>query len=100
MRNDARKVRKGQDDLAQAVRQSLVDAARQLTLMPIAPAPNQTSDQAVAEAVTSLLSNILSGAQTEVTPLGLMSYLLRAQYPSRVVETELDEVVAQIQEIR
>jgi hypothetical protein len=88
------------DRVAQTARRNLSDAARQLGLFPIVVAPGQQPAAAVHEAVSRLLAGMLSGEKREVTPLGVMSYILRRQYPGRVVEAGLDEVAARVGETR
>jgi hypothetical protein len=88
------------EQLAQRVRRNLADAARQLGLLPIVVSPGQGPAEAVQAAVAELLSDMLSGKRTEVTPLGVMSYVLRRQYPARVVEPGVEEVAARVGELR
>jgi hypothetical protein len=88
------------DQAAASARRNLAGAARQLGLLGIEVPEGQHPTDAVRQAVTGLLSDMLTGARREVTPLGVMSYILRRQYPGRVVEPGVDEVVARIREMR
>ena len=83
-----------------AARRNLADAARQLGLMPLQVAPGEQPPDAVREAVAALLSDMLTGARREVTPLGVMAYVLRRRYPGRVVETGVDDVLGQVRTAR
>jgi hypothetical protein len=86
--------------MARAARQNLAGAARQLGLLPIQPAPDQGPEEAIGQAVDSLLRGMLSGERTEVTPLGAMSYVLRAQYGSGVYPEGIEEALARVTELR
>ncbi len=86
--------------VAATARHNLVEAARQLGLLHVEVAPDQQPGHAVQVAVSGLLSDMLTGRRREVTPLGLMSYVLRRQYPAHVVETGLNEVAARVEQIR
>ena len=83
-------------DLEGAARANLVGAARQLGLFPDQAIPPQAREDHVPELVATLLSNLLSGQQREVTPLGAMIYLLMARYPWEVYPAGLESAVAQI----
>jgi peptidyl-prolyl cis-trans isomerase C len=84
------------------VRQGLVDAAhanlaqtlRQLGLEPTHDGPS------VSERVDALLTGVLSGERREVTPLGVMSHVLREQYSWAIHEPQLAGVARRIQELR
>lgn len=89
-----------QEAMARAARQNLAGAARQLGLLPIQPAPDQGPEEAIGQAVDSLLRGMLSGERTEVTPLGAMSYVLRAQYGSGVYPEGIEEALARVTELR
>ncbi len=86
--------------LARTVRGNLADAARQLGLLPIVVPGGRSPREAVDSAVTGLLADLLGGQRKEVTPLGLMSYVLRGQYPARIVESGIDEVAARVGQTR
>lgn len=88
------------DRAAAAARRNLTEAARQMGLLHVDIAPDQRPGDAVHQAVSSLLSDMLTGARREVTPLGVMSYVLRRQYPAHVVDAGVDEVVVRIEELR
>ncbi len=85
---------------AAAARQNLVDAARQMGLLHIEIAQDQRPGDAVHQGVSTLLSDMLTGQRREVTPLGIMSYVLRRQYPAHVVDAGVDEAAARIEQIR
>ncbi len=87
------------DQAAASARRNLADAARQLGLLGIEVPEGQHPQDAVRQAVSALLSDMLTGARREVTPLGVMSYILRRQFPGRIVQPGVDEVVARVQEI-
>jgi hypothetical protein len=79
--------------VAATARRNLREAAKQLGLFPIPVSRGQRPAEVVDSVVSTLLADILSGARREVTPLGVMSYLLRDDRSARVVESGLDEVV-------
>jgi hypothetical protein len=85
--------------VAASARRNLQDAARQLGLSD-APEPEQHPSEAVRQAVSGLLSDMLTGARREVTPLGVMAYVLRNRYPTRIVAGGVDAVVARVRELR
>jgi parvulin-like peptidyl-prolyl isomerase len=85
-----------QDGLTAAARRNLADAARQLGLMPV----KGDSARTVPKSVLILLSNMLTGQQREVTPLGAMSYALRARYPSSMFDDGLDSAVVRVEQAR
>ncbi|MGD2069219.1 MAG: peptidylprolyl isomerase [Gemmatimonadota bacterium] len=85
--------------LAQAARNSLVEAADQLGLR-VRPDAGQDGGAAVETAVSTLLRGMLSGERREVTPLGVMSGVLRDQYEWRISESGLADVAARVRELR
>lgn len=83
-----------------SARRNLADAARQLGLMGLEVPEGQHEADVVRQAVTKLLSDMLTGARREVTPLGVMSYILRRRYQGRIIQPGVDEVVARVRAIR
>jgi len=79
--------------VADSARRNLADAARQLGLLGYPVDPETDRTEAVRGAVNKLLSDILTGARREVTPLGVMSYVLRRHFPGRIVDEGVAEVV-------
>ncbi len=88
------------DHATDVARANLVAAARQLGLLPIVVGADQRPQDAVHAAVATLLGDMLSGKRREVTPLEVMSYVLRRQHSFRVVDQGLDSVVARVQALR
>jgi hypothetical protein len=86
--------------VADAARRNLVEAARQLGLLGYDVAPDTHPSEAVRGAVNKLLSDILSGERREITPLGVMAYVLRRRFPARIVEPGVGETVQQIHALR
>jgi hypothetical protein len=85
------------NELILAARRNLKEAARQLSLMPVA---GRNPTQAIPESVSNLLTGMLTGQRREVTPLGPMSYALRARYPASTFAKGVDAAVARIEQGR
>lgn len=88
------------NEVATVARANIAGAARQLGLNPILPEQDEYADEAVDRHVRELLTGILTGTRREVTPLGPVAYLLRAAYPSRLVEAGLAPAVDRIRALR
>ena len=84
--------------LARAAHANLADAAHQLGLVGVSLA--SPSDSARQQRVNALLADLLSGKQREVTPLGAMSYVLRALHESSISEKGLERAAAQAKATR
>lgn len=88
-----------QDSLVTVVRQSFVEAARQLGLVSIQPQEGESEEEAIDRAVTALLQAILKG-EREVIPLGAVAFTLRQQYSAEVNQEAVDRVVQEVQTVR
>lgn len=88
-----------QDSLVTVVRQSFVEAARQLGLVSIQAQEGESEEEAIDRAVTALLQAILKG-EREVIPLGAVAFTLRQQYSAEVNQEAVDRVVQEVQTVR
>ena len=87
------------DSLATAIRSGVKGAARQLGLLNLSPVEGQSIEDTAYDAVIALLEQVVGG-ETEVIPLGEVSFALRKQFESHINQLGIDNTVARITEIR
>ena len=87
------------DVLVDDARAQLRTAARRLGLMSLDRAPGEELELAIARAVEETLADVVSGA-TQIVPLGIVGFQLRAGRSSAVYGAGVGEAVLGIGEIR
>ena len=87
------------DSMRNSAYQQLVEAARAAGLLNIQVQEGESKDQAIERRVLALLEATIKG-ETNVIPLGPLSYTLREQFKGEIFERSIPAVVAKIEATR
>jgi hypothetical protein len=88
-----------QDSARRELREQLVQASREVGLLPISPQDGETEEQAIQRQVMTFLQGIING-ESNVVPLGAIGFSLREQYGAEVFERSVPAVVRRVEERR
>lgn len=86
-------------DIPGAARATIRSAARELGLAAIEPASGETMDEAIEQAVTTLVAEMIRG-EREVVPLGAIGVILRGHYGDRISSDGITRLVARVADMR